>query len=43
MESNLDVKSIDLKKLIDRRKNDLKMAKIEAKMIFAKEKTKIET
>ena len=43
MESNLDVKRIDLHKKIDQRKNDLKMAKIEAEMIFEKEKTKIET
>jgi len=28
MESNYDVKKIELKKKIDKRKNDLKMAKI---------------
>lgn len=30
MESNYDVKKIELKKKIDKRKNDLKMAKIQA-------------
>ena len=43
MSSNLDVIQIDLNKKIDRKKNDLKMAEIEAEMILNKEKTKIKT
>ncbi len=43
MESNLDVKKINLEKKIDQKKNAFKMAKISAEMIFQKEKTKIET
>jgi hypothetical protein len=43
MSSNLDVMKINLDKKIDKKKNDLKMAEIEAEMILNKEKTKIET
>ncbi len=43
MSSNLDVMKINLDKKIDKKKNDLKMAEIEAQMILNKEKTKIET
>lgn len=42
-ESNLEVKRIDLKKAIEKKENDLKMAKIEGEMIFEKAKTQIET
>jgi regulator of protease activity HflC (stomatin/prohibitin superfamily) len=42
-ESNLEVKKIDLKKMIEKKENDLKMAKIEGEMIFEKAKTQIET
>lgn len=43
MQSDLEVKKINLKKKIDKKKNSLKMAEIEGEMIFEKEKTKIET
>ncbi len=43
MESNLDVNHIDMEKKIQLKENELKMAQIEAEMIFEKEKTKIET
>ena len=43
MQSNLDVKHIDMEKKIQLKENELKMAEIEAEMIFQKEKTKIET
>jgi hypothetical protein len=43
MESNLDVKQIDLIKKIQLKENELKMAEIEGEMIYEKEKTKIET
>lgn len=33
-ESNLDVKKIELVKLIEKKENDLKMARIEGEMIF---------
>lgn len=33
-ESNFEVKKIDLKKTIEKKQNDLKMAKIEGEMIF---------
>jgi hypothetical protein len=42
-ESNLEVKRIDLKKMIEKKENDLKMAKIDGEMIFDKAKTQIET
>lgn len=42
-ESNFDVKRIDLKKGIEKKENDLKMARIEGEMIFEKAKTQIET
>jgi len=43
MESNLDVKDIDMIKKIQLKENELKMAEIEGEMIYEKEKTKIET
>lgn len=43
MESNLDVKEIDMIKKIQLKENELKMSEIEGEMIFEKEKTKIET
>lgn len=42
-ESNLEVKNIELQKMIDRKQNDLKMAKIEGQMIYEKVKTEIDT
>jgi hypothetical protein len=42
-ESNLQVKKIELNKMIERKENDFKMAKIEAEMIFEKAKTQIDT
>lgn len=42
-QSNLEVKRISLKKMIERKENDLKMAIIEGEMIFEKAKTQIET
>lgn len=42
-ESNLEVKRIDLRKAIEKKENDLKMAKIEGEMIYDKSKTQIET
>ena len=36
MESNLDVKHIDMEKKIQLKENELKMAEIEAEMIFEK-------
>ena len=42
-DSNLEVKRIDLKKMIEKKQNDLKMAAIEGEMIFEKAKTQIET
>lgn len=36
MSSNLDVMKINLDKKIDKKKNDLKMAEIEAEMILNK-------
>lgn len=42
-ESNLEVKKIDLQKMIEMKENDLKMAKIEGQMIFEKVKTEIDT
>ncbi len=41
MESNLEVKKIDLIKRIELKQNELKMALIEGEMIYEKEKTKI--
>lgn len=41
MESNLDVKEIDMHKKIQLKDNELKMAEIEGEMIYEKEKTKI--
>lgn len=40
-DSNLEVKRIDLKKMIEKKQNDLKMAAIEGEMIFEKAKTQI--
>lgn len=42
-DSNLQVKKIDLQKMIEKKENDLKMAKIEGEMIYDKAKTQIET
>jgi hypothetical protein len=42
-ESNLDVKKIELQKMIERKQNDLKMAKIEGEMIYEKAKTQVDT
>jgi type VI protein secretion system component Hcp len=42
-ESNLEVKKIELTKMIDRKTNDLAMAVIEGEMIYDKAKTQIET
>lgn len=42
-ESNLEVKKIELNKMIQRKENDFKMAKIQAEMIFEKAKTQIDT
>lgn len=42
-ESNLEVKIIEFKKMIEKKENDLKMAKIEGEMIFEKAKTAIDT
>ena len=36
MQSNLDVKHIDMEKKIQLKENELKMAEIEAEMIFEK-------
>ncbi len=38
-ESNLEVKKIELEKMIQRKENGLKMAKIEAEMVYEKVKT----
>lgn len=43
MDSNLDVKEIELIKRIQNKENELKMAEIEGEMIYGREKTKIET
>jgi hypothetical protein len=42
-ESNLEVKKIELQKMIERKDNDLKMARIEGEMIYEKVKTQIDT
>ena len=42
-ESNFEVKRIDLKKMIEKKANDLRMARIEGEMIFEKARTQIET
>ena len=42
-ESNFEVKRIDLKKTIEKKANDLRMARIEGEMIFEKARTQIET
>lgn len=42
-ESNLDVKKIELQKMIQRKENDLKMGMIESEMIFEKAKTQVDT
>jgi regulator of protease activity HflC (stomatin/prohibitin superfamily) len=42
-ESNLEVKKIDLRKMIDKKQNDLRMGLIEGEMIFDRAKTHIET
>ena len=42
-ESNFEVKKIDLEKMIERKENDLKMARIESDMIYEKAKTQIDT
>jgi regulator of protease activity HflC (stomatin/prohibitin superfamily) len=42
-ESNLEVKKIDLRKMIDKKQNDLRMGVIEGEMIFDRAKTHIET
>ena len=42
-ESNFEVKRIDLKKTIEKKENDLRMARIEGQMIFEKARTQIET
>jgi hypothetical protein len=41
-ESNLEVKKIELTKMIDRKENDLKISAIEGEMMFDKAKTQIE-
>jgi len=41
-ESNLEVKKIELTKMIDRKENDLKISVIEGEMMFDKAKTQIE-
>ena len=38
-ESKLDVKKIELKKMIEKKENDLKMGMIESEMIYEKKKT----
>lgn len=42
-ESKFDVKTIDLKKAIELKENEKKMAFIEADMVYEKAKTEIET
>ncbi len=42
MESNYQVKKIELQKKIDKKKNDKKIAEIEAQMMLEKAKTEIE-
>lgn len=42
-ESNLEVKRIDLRKMIEKKENDLRMGVIEGEMIFDRAKTQIET